>query len=74
MIDYTQLRTIDQIAEEAKFATKAKLRWWVFHAEKYGFKPVVFKIGGRVYLDKVEFNKWLERHRLGPKQLETQSA
>ncbi len=74
MTDYTRLRTVRQLAQEAKFITEAKLRWWVFHAPKYGFEPVIIKIGGRVYIDVVEFNNWLERHRLAPKSLDAQPA
>jgi hypothetical protein len=47
----------------------ATLRWWIFHAETNGLKPALLKIGGRVYIDRAEFNKWLEGQRMAPKPL-----
>jgi len=32
-------------------------------------KPALLKIGGRVYIDRAEFNKWLEGQRMAPKPL-----
>jgi hypothetical protein len=34
------------------------------HANSNGFDAVLIKIGGRVYIDKNAFNKWLEGQRL----------
>lgn len=58
-----------QLAAEAPFITEATLRWWIFHAETSGPRPALLKIGGRVYIDRAEFNKWLESQRLAPKPL-----
>lgn len=66
-LDYTDLRTVKQIAADAQFVTAAKLRWWIFHADRNGLKPALIKIGGRVYIDRTEFNKWLDRQRMAPK-------
>lgn len=66
MVDYKELRTVKQLAKEAAFVSEAKIRWWVFHRETNGFKPAVIKIGGRVFIDRLEFNRWLESHRLAP--------
>lgn len=44
--------------------TESKIRWWIFHAESNGFDAAMIKIGGRVYIDKAAFNKWLESHRV----------
>ncbi|MEW5424088.1 DNA-binding protein [Amorphus sp. 3PC139-8] len=67
MIDYKELRTVKQLAAEAPFVTESKLRWWIFHAETNGIAPALIKIGGRVYIDRAEFNKWLEGQRRAPK-------
>ncbi|MET4103984.1 hypothetical protein ABIE58_003432 [Roseovarius sp. MBR-78] len=67
MIDYKELRTVKQLAAEAPFVTESKLRWWIFHAETNGMAPALIKIGGRVYIDRSEFNKWLEGQRMAPK-------
>ncbi len=68
MVDYTELRTVRQLADEAPFVTENKLRWWIFHAETNGMSQALLKIGGRVYIDRTEFNKWLERQRMAPKR------
>lgn len=64
LIDYTDLRTVKQLAEEAPFVTESKIRWWIFHSDSNGFDAALIKIGGRVYIDKAAFNKWLESHRV----------
>ena len=69
MVDYRDLVTVRQVAAEAPFITEAKLRWWIFHAETNGLKAALIKIGGRVYIDRAEFNKWLESQRMAPKPL-----
>jgi len=63
-MDYKNLRTVQQIADEAPFATVGQLRWWIFHARTNGFASAVVKVGGRVYIDVVAFNKWLADKRL----------
>ena len=65
-MDYKELRTVKQLAAEATFVTEAKLRWWIFHADTNGLKTALIKIGGRVYIDRLEFNRWLESRRLAP--------
>lgn len=67
MVDYQELRTLKQLVAEAPFLTEGKLRWWIFHAERNGLKPALIKIDGRLYVDRVEFNKWLESQRLAPR-------
>ena len=44
--------------------TESKIRWWIFHANSNGFDAALIKIGGRVYIDKTAFNKWLESQPL----------
>jgi hypothetical protein len=58
MVDYRDLATVRQVAAEAPFITEAKLRWWVFHSDTNGLKAALIKIGGRVYIDRAEFNRW----------------
>lgn len=64
LVDYSDLRTVKQLAEEASFVTESTIRWWIYHANRNGFDAVMIKIGGRVYIDMREFNKWLESQRL----------
>lgn len=63
-MDFKNLRTIRQLAEEAKdtgsFLTEGKLRWWVYNADKNGLRAVIVRVGGRIFLDKEAFNQWLE--------------
>jgi hypothetical protein len=65
-MDYRDLRTVKQISQEATFLTENKLRWWIFHAESNGIGSALVKIGGRVYIDRNEFNRWLEGQRMAP--------
>jgi len=60
--------TVKQLAAEAPFVTEAKLRWWIFNAEQNGFGQALLKVGGRVYIDREGFNRWLENQRLTPRQ------
>lgn len=63
MVDFRELRTVKQLAEEAPFLTEGKLRWWIFNADTNGFGKVMIKVDGRVYIDMARFNKWLEDQR-----------
>ena len=53
------------MASKAVFLTEGKLRWMIFHAEKNGLNSALIKIGGRVYIDRHQFNVWLESQRMG---------
>lgn len=64
MVDCTDLRTVKQFAAEVPFATESKLRWWIFHADTNGLNIALIKIGGRVYIDRTQFNIWLESQRV----------
>lgn len=66
-MDYTELRTVKQLAAESPFLTEAKLRAWIFHADTNGLARALFKIGGRVYIERLEFSQWLEGQRMAPK-------
>ena len=66
MVDFRELRTVKQLADEAPFLTQGKLRWWIFHAEKNGLKCAMIKVDGRVYIDRNAFNKWLDSKRCAP--------
>jgi len=56
------------MASEAIFLIESKLRWWIFHANMNGLKSALIKIGGRVYIDRHQFNVWLESQRMGSVQ------
>lgn len=63
-MDYRNLRTVRQIAEcAAPIITEGKLRWWIFHADDNGFRSVIVRIGGRIYIDVDAFNRWLFKQR-----------
>jgi len=67
MVDFKDLLTVRQVAEQAPGITESKLRWWIFHAETSGIAPALVRIGGRVYIDRAEFNRWLEGQRMAAK-------
>ena len=61
MVDFTNLRTIKQLAAEAApIFTEGKIRWWVYNADTNGLKVAIVRVGGRIYLDREAFNLWLE--------------
>jgi hypothetical protein len=64
VVDYTNLRTVKQLAQEAPFTTESTIRWWIYQAARNGFAATLIKIGGRIYIDKTAFNKWLEDQRM----------
>ena len=64
---HENLRTVKQLAFEAKWLSVGKLRWWIFHAETNGLLPAIVKIDGRIYIDLPEFWKWLESKRMAPR-------
>jgi len=66
MVNYEELRTVKQMASEAVFLTESKLRWWIFHAETNGLSAALIKVSGRIYIDRHQFNKWLEGQRMSP--------
>ena len=49
-----------------RYLYEAKLRWSIFYAQSNGLGAALIKIGGRVYIDRTEFNRWLEAQRLAP--------
>ena len=70
-MDFTNLRTFAQVEEESRptpdagpTLTVATLRWWYFQRHTNGFDRCVVKIGGRLYVDRVEFGKWLDSQRV----------
>jgi hypothetical protein len=69
LVDFSQVLTVKQLAGEAPFLTEAKLRWYIFHAEEYGLSKALIRIGGRVYIDRVAFNSWLEGFRDIPRKV-----
>lgn len=62
-MDMTNLLTVAQLAEINPAFTESTIRWWIFNAEEFGFCKCVIRIRGRVYIDRVAFEAWLEEHR-----------
>lgn len=62
-MDMTNLLTVAQLAELNPAFTESTIRWWIFNAEEFGFSKCVIRIRGRVYIDRVAFEAWLEEHR-----------
>lgn len=55
------LKTVPRFAEGSPF-TEAQLRWWIFNERLNGMidHGVVVRIGRRVYIDSVAFDKWVD--------------
>lgn len=56
--------SVKGLAEHIPVFTESMIRWWIFNADKNGLNKCLIKIGGRVYVDLLEFNEWLEGQRL----------
>ncbi len=59
------LVTVTQLAEKSPAFTEASIRWKIFQAENNGLDRALVKVGRRVLIDVVEFERWLEGQRLG---------
>jgi len=57
------LISVSQLVAESPTFTEAMLRWWIFNANTNGFHKCLIKIGGRVFIDRLAFEEWLEEHR-----------
>lgn len=59
MVDYRDLRLIKQAVAEVPFVTEGELRLRIFRSERNRVKSALINIDGRLYVDRVEFCKWL---------------
>ncbi len=62
-MDMTHLLTVAQLAELNPAFTESTIRWWIFNAEEFGFSKCIIRIKGRVYIDRIACEAWLEQHR-----------
>ena len=58
------LYTVAQLAQLNPAFSEATVRWWIFNAEANGFNKCIIRVGGRVFIDRVAFEAWLEEHRV----------
>lgn len=63
VMDVQNLLTVAQLAELNPAFTEPTLRWWIFNAEAIGFAKCLVRIRGRVFIDRVALEAWLEEHR-----------
>jgi hypothetical protein len=62
-MDVQNLLTVSQLAELNPALSEATLRWWIFKAEEFGFSKCLVRIRGRVFIDRIALEAWLEEHR-----------
>lgn len=55
------LKTVADFAEATPF-TESQVRWWIFQADENGLNKAgaVIRIGRRVYVDTVAFDRWID--------------
>lgn len=63
MIDFTNLRTVKQLAEECPALTDRIIYHWLEERDSNGLSAAVVPIGRRILIDVRRFNEWLEAHR-----------
>ncbi len=59
------LLTVRQLAENSPAFSEASLRNLIFNRKENGFDSVVVRVGGRVLIDLLQFNAYLEGGREG---------
>ena len=59
------LRSVAQIVEEFPAFDERFIRRLIFHASKNGLAPAIVHVGRRVFIDRDQFDEWLEARREG---------
>ena len=65
---YEELRTVEQLVDETPWMTKDMLRWYLFNRDTNGLNKAVFKISRKILIDRLEFARWVDSHRVVPTQ------
>jgi len=63
LMDFTNLKSVKQIAEMNDAFTEGSLRWLIFNSESNGLERVLVRLGTRVYFDLAALEDWLEEGR-----------
>jgi hypothetical protein len=58
------IMTVNQVVETFPAFAEPTIRWWIFNAEENGFGVCLIRVGGRVFIDRVAFEDWLESQRV----------
>lgn len=58
-----RLRTLRQLAERNPAFSESALRWHVFNARTNGLDTAIVRVGRRVLIDEVEFDRWIQSKR-----------
>ena len=58
-------RTIKQTVRERPWLTEPAMRTYVKRAELIGLEDAIIRVGRRVLIDLLEFDKWVEKGRQG---------
>lgn len=65
-MDFNRYQTVKQFAANGPWSVST-VRWWIFkNVDGFNDRCVV-RVGGRVYIDTIEAEKWL-REKYGPVQ------
>lgn len=54
------ISTVRQLKEKYPFLTEGSIRAWIFNAASNGFHRCIVRIGRRVYIDEIEFSRWIK--------------
>lgn len=66
--NYEDLRTVKQLVNETPWLTEGMLRWHLFHRAANGLDRAVIKLPKTILIDRAEFARWVEGHRVAPIQ------
>lgn len=62
-MDMTNVLTVKQLAKLNPAFSESTIRWWIFNAVSNGFNECLIRMKRRIYIDRLAFERWLEKHR-----------
>lgn len=61
---FENLLSVSDISKINPTFSESTIRWWIFNADQTGFDSCLVRVGGRVYIDRLAFDEWLESNRV----------
>ena len=58
-----ELMSLRQVVKQYPIFSETSLRWQLLNRNATGLSVATVKIGRRVFIDKIEFDRWLENKR-----------
>ncbi|MFX0132183.1 MAG: hypothetical protein ACFFDN_00925 [Candidatus Hodarchaeota archaeon] len=59
----TNFVSVNDLIKQYPSFTEPMMRWYLYNRKENGLYKAVRKIGKRIFINTVEFEKWVEKHR-----------